>query len=426
MSSKSRRDFLKIAVAGAAGAALAPAAGRAAGKTVTLLHETSFIPTFDEYMQKTLASAYEKETGVKIVYDLTSVGSLPTRTSTIIETGSGADVTMIFLLYPFLFADKLMDVSDIAEEVGKAQGGWYDAAKEAGIVNGQWKAIPHSNIGQLMNWRTDWFAEVGVKKFPETWEELYEVGKKLKAKDHPFGFELGHGFGDNHGWIYPLLWSYGGHEVEADGKTVVIDSDETAHALDFARKFFKDTMLDDVLSWTDPSNNKAWMAEQISCTNNAESILWFAKKNFPDIGKVTDQAQNPQGPKGRFHLLNCISHSVFNFSPAKEEAHNFLRWLMDKKQLGGWYASAETYYQPFLHEYDNAPMWQVEPRNIPYRDAMVSAHLPGWPSPPGRQLAESVAKYVIVDMFAKACSGTSTKDVIKDAEAQLKEIYRSA
>ena len=94
MSGKSRRDFLKIAVAGAAGAALAPAVGRAAGKSVTMLHESSFIKTFDEYMQKTLAPAYEKETGVKVVYELTSVGSLPTRASTVAETGSGADITM--------------------------------------------------------------------------------------------------------------------------------------------------------------------------------------------------------------------------------------------------------------------------------------------------------------------------------------------
>jgi len=143
MSKSSRRDFLRIAVAGAAGATLAPPA-RAAGKTVTMLHESSFIKTFDEYMQKTLAPAYEKETGVKVVYELTSVGSLPTRISTVTETGSGADVTMIFLLYPFLFDEKLMDVGDIAEEIGKKQGGWYDAAKEAGIVNGKWKAIPHS------------------------------------------------------------------------------------------------------------------------------------------------------------------------------------------------------------------------------------------------------------------------------------------
>jgi multiple sugar transport system substrate-binding protein len=422
----SRRGFLRLAAAGAAGAALRPVTGRAAGKTVTLLHETSFIKTYDEYMQKTLAPAYEKETGVKIVYELTSVGSIPTRVSTAVETGSGPDLTMVFQLMPFLYSAKLLDVSDIADEVGKKQGGWYPAANESAVIHGKWKAIPHSNIGQLMNWRIDWFAEVGFKKFPDTWEELYEAGKKLKAKGHPFGFELGHGFGDNHGWIYPLLWSYGGHEVAADGKTITIDSDETARALDFARKFFKDTMLEDVLGWTDVSNNKAWMAEQISCTNNAESILWFAKRNFPDIAKVTDQAQNPQGPKGRFHIMQTISHAIYNFGPQQEEAKKFLTWLMAEKQLGGWYASADTYYQPLLHAYDNAPMWQVEPRNIPYRDAMASAHLLGWPAPPDHQLAESVAKYVIVDMFAKACTGTSTKDAIKSAETQLKQIYGSA
>ena len=424
MDVTSRRGFMKLAGLGAMGAAIGPLPASAATKSLTMLHESSFIKVFDEYFQKNLAPAYEKETGIKVNYELTSVGSLPTRISTATETGSGADVTMIFLLYPFLFADKLQDVSDIAEEAGKKQGGWYDVAKEAGVVNGKWKAVPFSNIGQLMNWRTDWFAEIGVKKFPETWEELYEAGKKLKAKDHPFGFELGHGFGDNHGWIYPLLWSYGGHEVEADGKTVVIDSDETARAVDFARKFFKDTMLDDVLGWTDVSNNKAYLSEQISCTNNAESILWVAKRDFPEIAKVTDQSQNPAGPKGRFHLMNSICHSVFNFGPAKQEARDFLRWLTDEKQLGAWYASADTYYQPLLHGYDNAPMWQVEPRNIPYRDAIASAHLPGWPAPPNQQLAASVAKYVVVDMFAKACAGATTKDVIKNAEAQLKEIYR--
>jgi multiple sugar transport system substrate-binding protein len=275
-----------------------------------------------------------------------------------------------------------------------------------------------------MNWRSDWFAEVGFKEFPDTWDELYEAGKKLKANGHPFGFELGHGFGDNHGWLYPLLWSYGGQEVSGDGKTITIDSNETARAIDFARKFYQDTMFEDVLGWTDVSNNKAWMAEQISCTNNAESILFVAKRDFPDIGKVTQQSLNPSGPKGRFHFLGAISHSIFDFSPVQKEAHDFLRWLSAPKQLGGWYESGVSYYQPLLHAYDNAPMWNVEPRNIPYRDALASSHLPGWPTPPDRRLAESVAKYVVVDMFAKACAGTSTKDAIKAAEAQLKQIYQ--
>lgn len=426
MSSTSRRDFIKMAAGSAAAATLAPSAGRTAGKTITMLHESSFIPPFDEYFKNTLAAQYEKETGVKVVYEVTAVGSLPTRLSTITETGSGADISMNLLLNVIQFADKYLDVTELAKEIGDKSGGWYDGGREAVTVDGKWKAIPFCNIGQLMNWRTDWFAEAGFKTFPETWEELYDAGKKLKAKDRPFGFELGHGFGDNHGWIYPLLWSFGGHEVDKDGKTVVIDSDETAKAIDFCRKFYQDCMFEDVLGWTDVSNNKAWMAEQISCTNNAESILWFAKKNFPDIAKVTDQAQNPQGPKGRFHLMASISHSIMNFSPVKDEAVAFMRWLMDPKQLGGWYAIADSYYQPTIKGYENSPMWTAEPRNIPYRDAMSSAHLPGWPAPASRQMAESVAKYVVVDMFAGACAGKSTKEVIKTAEGQLRDIYKSA
>ena len=129
------------------------------------------------------------------------------------------------------------------------------------IVNGKWKAIPFGNVGQLMNWRTDWFAEVGIKDFPDTWDGLLEAGIKLKKAGHPFGFELGHGFGDNHGWLYPLLWSYGAREVEPDGKTIVIDSDETARAIDFCRKFFQQTMFEDVPGLDrSVSNNKAWMS----------------------------------------------------------------------------------------------------------------------------------------------------------------------
>ena len=169
-------------------------------------------------------------------------------------------------------------------------------------------------------------------------------------------------------------------EVEPDGKTVVIDSDETARAVDFCRKFFQQTMFEDVLGWTDVSNNKAWMSEQISCTNNAESILWFAKKQFPDIAKVTEQSLNPKGPKGRFHILGPWNHAIYSFSPNQQAAKDFLVWLMDPKQIGRWYASADSYYAPFVHAYDDAPFWHVEPRNLPYRDSLddfASARLAG-------------------------------------------------
>ena len=424
-SRQSRRDVLKLTAYSTAGALLGAPAVRAQTKSLTMMHESSFVPPYDAFFKNKLAAAYEKATGIKVNYEVVSVGSLLTRVTTAAENASGPDMTAIGFNWAFLFDDKFLDVSDIAAEIGKESGGWYESAQESVVVNGKWKAIPFGNIGQLMNWRTDWFKQAGYEKFPDTWDELLEAGIKLKKAGHPFGFELGHGFGDNHGWLYPLLWSYGGREVDKDGKTVLIDSDETAKAVDFCRRFYKETMFEDVLGWTDVNNNKAFFGEQISCTNNASSILVVGKRDFPEIAKVTDHAMNPQGPKGRFHLLNPVSHAVLTHAPDQAAAKAFLRWLYDDKQLARWLASGDAYYAPFLNGYENLPMWGPEPRYLPYKESLKTSRLHGWPGPPSHAMSESVAKYVLVDMFAKACRGDSTKDVIATASAQLKQIYKA-
>ena len=426
VSRASRRDLLKLTALGAAGTLAGPSIVRAAPKPLTMMHESSFIPPYDAHFKTKMAAAYEKATGTKINYEIVSVGSLLTRVTTAAENGTGPDMTQIGFNWAFLFDQKFVDVSDIAAEIGKESGGWYPTAQEAVVVGGKWKAIPFGNIGQLMNWRTDWFKQAGYEKFPDTWDELLEAGIKLKKAGHPFGFELGHGFGDNHGWLYPLLWSYGGREVEADGKTISIDSDETARAVDYCRRLYKETMLEDCLGWTDINNNKAFLSEQISCTNNAESILWAAKKDFPEMAKVIDQSPNPKGPKGSFAMLNPLCHAIFTHTPDQKAAKDFLRWVMKPEQTGPWLDIAVTYYQPFLHKYDDAPMWNVEPKNKPYRDTLKDAHLPGWPAPLSRAQSETIAKYVVVDMFAKACAGKSTKDVIAEAKAQLTQIYKAS
>src|SRR6185437_1992488 len=185
----SRRDVLRIgAVAGLGSMFAAP--GRAAPKSLTFMHESSFIPPYDAYVKNTLAPAYEKKTGIKINYQTVSVGSLQTRVTTVAETGSGADVSLIEFNWSYLYNDKLVELTGIAEDIGKKSGGWHDSIKEAVVIDGKWKAIPFGNIGQLMNWRADWFEQAGYKEFPDTWEGLLEAGTKLKKAGHAFGFEL--------------------------------------------------------------------------------------------------------------------------------------------------------------------------------------------------------------------------------------------
>lgn len=456
----SRRLFLKRAVAGAAtlavaplleacasgggGAAPAPAQPTAAAtaarvvpgqasaatpaasgsKTLTFMHESSFIPPFDKYMTDTLAPAYKQATGVQINYDTVSVGSLQSKVTAAVQTNAGPDLTLLEFNWAHLYDEKLVDLTDIAEDLGTRFGGWYDVVKDAVVVNGKWKSIPLGNIGQLMVYRTDWFKEVGFDTFPDTWDGLLEAGTKLKEKGHPIGLTMGHGFGDNHGWMYPLLWSFGGREVDKDGKKVVLDSDETAKAVDYVRTLYEKAQLPDVLGWTDPSNNKGFLSEQISCTNNASSILSTAKTDFPQIAPNIGHALNPKGPGGeRFQLLNPWTHAVLAFSSDTQVSRDFMKWLNDEKQFSGWLAAGDAYYAPFLHAYDDHPMWNKEPRMQPYKDSVQYSHLPGWPAAPGRATAESLAKYVISDMFAKAAQGDPTRSVIATATAQLKEIY---
>ena len=98
-----------------------------------------------------------------------------------------------------------------------------------------------------------------LHKFPETWDEYRDVGKKLKANGHPIGQTLGHTFGDAPGFWYPYLWSWGGKEVEADGKTVVLNSKETLELVKFAVGFWKDACDEGGLAWDDTSNNRAFL-----------------------------------------------------------------------------------------------------------------------------------------------------------------------
>ena len=86
----SRRNFLRVtAAAGAVGPMIWVPRASAAPKTLTFLHESSFIRDFDAYFKKKLGPRYEKATGIKIDYELVSVGSLQTRVTTVAETGIG-------------------------------------------------------------------------------------------------------------------------------------------------------------------------------------------------------------------------------------------------------------------------------------------------------------------------------------------------
>src|SRR5262245_62207712 len=104
------------------------------------------------------------------------MNDLNPRIASAIETKAGPDIIMMINNWPHLYADGLADVEDVAEEIAKRDGGYYDISRKINMVDGRWKAVPFTMGSGVWNYREDWFKEVGAKKFTDTWDEMRDVG----------------------------------------------------------------------------------------------------------------------------------------------------------------------------------------------------------------------------------------------------------
>jgi len=58
-----------------------------------------------------------------------------------------------------------------------------------------------------------------------------------------------------------------------------------------------------------------------------------------------------------------------------------------------------------------------------YRQAAAASRMIGYAGPSNAMATEAYTKYILVDMYAKACQGTKAEDAVKWAAGELKKIY---
>jgi ABC-type glycerol-3-phosphate transport system substrate-binding protein len=442
MAQVTRRRVLQLSGAGMASAAsggLAAilASGRAPafaqGTTVHWVRQSDYVPASDQLIRTKIAEQCQKDLGIKINLEGVDGLTIQARVTAAVQAGSGPDIIQAITNWAQLYAASVADVSDVAEEIGKAQGGFYETARAVANDGSKWIAVPFTIVGLQIANRTSWFKEIGLgpEKFPQTWEEWREAGKKLKAKGRPLGQTLGHAFGDGPAFWYPYLWSWGGKEVEADGKTVVLNSKETLESVKFAVALWKETMDEGGLAWDDSSNNRAYLAGTISATNNGASIYIEAKRK-PDSYKTekgtpmwqdTLHAKIPKGPGGQFNLPFPFTDMLMAYSKNQKPAKDFLRWMHSKPVFEEWFTSQQGYTDGATKDWEKDKVWEVDPVLTPFRDIPPFGRLDGYAGPPNRKAAEARTKYIIVDMYAKAIQGMAAEEAVKAAHDELVKIY---
>src|SRR5207245_11047611 len=100
------------------------------------------------------------------------------------------------------------------------------AGYEAAHVKGVWRAVPQYHTVFIAAYREDLFKKAGLKT-PDTWEDLYKVGRELKKMGNPVGIPISQNF-DSISTGSAVMWCYGAREIDTDGKTVRTNSGQTA------------------------------------------------------------------------------------------------------------------------------------------------------------------------------------------------------
>jgi len=437
-----RRHVLKTgaALAGASAANLAlfaQAWAQAApfkpekGAAIQLLRWKRFVQTEEDGFMA-LVAAFTQATGVTVKVISESLDDVQPKASVAANTNQGPDMFWGLYSLPHLFPSKCVDVTDVANYLGKKYGGWVASAETYGKgPGGKWIDIPVAYNGNVINFRQGMIEKAGFKEVPKDTAAFLEMMKALKAKSTAGGFALGRASGDGNAWVHWALWSQGANLVDKSDK-VVINSPETVKALEFC-KALSETFIPGTASWNDASNNKAFLAGEISITGNGVSIYAAAKAGgakgdakLKEIADDMNHASWPIGPVGHpteFHLAYPMM--VMKYSKVPNACKAFLAFMLEAENYNKWLESAVAYLTHPLNAYDANPVWTSDPKLTVARDIAKRTSTAGGLGSVGEKAAAALADFVMLDMVASVCTERATiKDAIAIAERQAKRIYR--
>lgn len=427
----SRRAFVQGAGAAglAAGAGLGLFGGKAPafGQTreLHILEWNSFIKDADIETDRQ-AAEFGKAEGVRVRVEHINANNLNARATAAVESKTGPDIINMTNNQPHLYAAGIADSGKLVSEMGGND--IHKFMRDSCYVDGVYRGVPLMATGGAWAYREDVFKEAGAK-VPQTYNDLITEGKKLKEYGYPLGQCLGHSFGDPNGFAYTLLWAFGGAVTDETGKKVTINSQGTRDAVDWMKEAWTAAFDETGLSWDDGSNNRAYLGDQISATLNGASIYFVAKRDpsksvLPNMAELTNHFANPVGPTGRrFHTATNFTSAVMSSTKVRDVADNYVRFINKEENFSKFMTINNGYVKGANKKWSKHPIWKSDPKLSVFAETFDYTETFGYPGPYNRQSSELLAKYIVVDLFARAVQGTSTAETVAIAERELKQIY---
>ena len=324
------------------------------GTTLRMLKWSHFVPAYDVWFDK-FAKEWGDKNGVKVRVDHIPHLELPARYAAEFAAGRRARPHLLRRPDPHRpVLRNLVDLSDIADGLGKKYGGWIETAKSAGagrrrLVRGP--RLLHLDPGAVAQGpvRLD---RDGAS--PKTWEISRVAARTLKAKGHPTGMQFSHCNDANHNWR-ALMYCFGVKETDPVGQNIMIDSKEMREALRFGKALYDEGMTPEVFSWDDASDNR-FLASGVACwIHDAISAFRTTEDTNPKVFEHTFVLPRGGGAGRReWNVGEPNVWAIWKFSKNIPAAKEFLQHISDNQKEA--MEASRGYNMPFLNDQYKKPM----------------------------------------------------------------------
>lgn len=192
------------------------------------------------------------------------------------------------------------DITDLVNE-SNLKDIFIEGAFELATENGKIYGVPNDMYTTGLYYNKKLFANAGIAKAPETWEEFAEVAKAVQAANPgTTGFDiLGMDWADWHFEYY--AWQAGGDltELQPDGTVkLTFDSEPVVQALQYYKdlKWTHQVVQSNVLQSVEENNQDFYTGKAAMILGATDSFTVFVSKGMDpnDIGF----APYPKGPAG--------------------------------------------------------------------------------------------------------------------------------
>ena len=340
--SLSRRDFLRTAAASGAGLAAAGALPMLAqdeeeqdlpegmAGTLTVIHRTEYFEGAQTIFRETV-EAFAADQGIELDASTTNpeaFGDFIGKMQAAVAAGNPPDFayqSSNLSIQQMHLLGLLEDVSDVVEEAVSSFGAIMQGtnSEKVGVQDGAWRGVPFTanTTGRFI--RSDKLEEAGIDPDDLTTFDARRDAALAMSTDEFWGWGLTvNQSGDGRGFITDVITSFGGHFTDETGTIVEFDSPETLAAVEWLTETYTSEMYapmlpPGVLSWTDISNNEAYLADTIGYTHNAFSVYAQAKRDENPVFPVTRLLLAPDNENGPDQNGGTIGgwHFIFTGAP---------------------------------------------------------------------------------------------------------------